>query len=64
MSEVPYARKYHCQPQAVGGFNHLRIALRAAGLDHGRGSGLRDLFDAIRKGKNASEATTVPLSGS
>ena len=64
VAEVAYAGKDHRQAQPVGGFDDFRIALRAAGLDDGGGAGFGDFFDAIGKGKKASEAATVPFSGS
>jgi len=42
MSEVPHPSKHHGDPVLVGGLDHLIVADRAAGLDHGGGAG----FDA------------------
>ena len=63
--EVADAGEDHRQAEPVGGRDHLGVAHRAAGLDHRR--------DAVScaasstpsgNGKNASEPTTVPASGS
>ena len=51
VSEVADPGKHHRQTQPVRGLDYFRIALRAAGLDHGSGTGLGDFFDPIRKGK-------------
>src|SRR5271165_1904576 len=45
--EVADTREQHGQPQPVGGFDDLRIALRTAGLNDCGGSRLSDFFDPI-----------------
>ena len=64
MPKVPHAGEYHGQAQAVGSVDDLLIAAGAAGLDDGGGAVAGDFFDTVGKGEKASEATTVPLSGS
>src|ERR1700730_19362616 len=51
--EMANAGEEHGQPKTVGGGDHFRIALRAAGLNDGSGSGLGDLFHAIREWKES-----------
>jgi hypothetical protein len=39
MPEMPHAGKHHGDPGVVGGFYHLIVADRTAGLNHGGGAG-------------------------
>ena len=39
MAEMSHAGKHHGDPGVVGGFYHLIVADRAAGLNHGGGAG-------------------------
>src|SRR5260370_22971441 len=49
MPEMSYTGEKHGQPQPVGGFDDLRIALRPPRLNDCSSSGLCDFFDAIGK---------------
>ncbi len=63
VAEVADSSEEHGQAEAVGGFDHLGIPLRASGLDDCGGPSFGDFFDPVGKGKT-SEAATVPLRGS
>ena len=65
MPEVAHAGEDHRQAVLVGGRDHLLVAHRAARLDDRDGAGrARSRRSPSRNGKNASEATTLPASGS
>jgi len=64
MAEMAHPREHHGHAQPVGGRDYFRIVNRPAGLDERRGAVRDRFFDSIGKGKKASDATTVPASGS
>ncbi len=60
---MPHSGEEHRKSEPIGGSDYFVIALRTSGLDDGGRAGLCDFFHAIGKGKNASEAATVPFNG-
>ena len=60
MAEVPDAGEDHGQTQTVGGGNDFGIFDGAAGLNESRGAVTAASSRPSGKGKNASEATTLP----
>jgi hypothetical protein len=62
--EVADAGEDHGDAQAVGRRHHFGIAHAPAGLNEGGGAVLDGFLDAIGEGEKASEATTVPATGS
>jgi hypothetical protein len=51
VSKMPHAAEHHGDVQPVRRRDHVRIANRAARLNHGRGAGLSRFFEAVREGK-------------
>ena len=47
VAEMADSGEEHGEPETVGGGDDFGIALRAAGLDDGGGSGAGDFFDAV-----------------
>ena len=61
---MPDAGEDHGQTQAVGGFDDLLVADRAAGLNDGGGAGSGDLFDSVGKGEKGVGGGDCASSGS
>ena len=51
MPEVALPGEDHRHARRVAGFDHLGVALRAAGLDHGLGAGLDRCLGAVGEGE-------------
>src|SRR6266481_3555756 len=51
MAEMPHAGEHHSDVVVVGGPDHVGVAHRAAGLDHGGGAGLDGDQKAVGEGK-------------
>ena len=49
--EVAHAGEHHGQACFVGGCDHLRVAHRPSGLDHGGGAGRDDHLQPVRERK-------------
>ena len=64
MSKMPHPSKDHRQPQPVRGFDDFGIVYGASGLNGWLWLHSGNFLYAIGKGKEGSDAATVPLSGS
>src|SRR5260221_12630930 len=57
MPEMPRAREHHGDAVIVGGLDHLLVAHRTAGLDHGGRSPLDRVQKAAREAKEGNSST-------
>jgi hypothetical protein len=61
MPEVPQAGARHGPPLHIGGGEHVLVAHRTAGLDHGRSAGFRRREQPVGKGEEGVGGDHAPL---